>query len=117
MSALQQALTDYLALRRALGYKLVSDGQVLERFVAFVEQAGSTHITTALALQWATRSASHSPIHQARQLSRVRLCVFRRIRPPVPAESGRPFRAKSATPKWVPSRGCDFYCSRVVAVK
>ncbi len=73
MSALQQALADYLALRRALGYKLVSDGQVLERFVAFVEQAGSTHITTALALQWATRSGSHSPVHQARQLSRVRL--------------------------------------------
>jgi hypothetical protein len=44
-------------------------------------------------------------------------CVFRRIRPPVPAEAGRPFRAKSATPNGVPSRGCDFYCSRVAAVK
>lgn len=73
MSALQDALSDYLALRRALGYKLVEDGQALAQFVTFVEQAGSDHITTELALHWATRSRKGAPAHQAHQLSRVRL--------------------------------------------
>jgi site-specific recombinase XerD len=73
MTMLQNALADYLALRRALGYKLVEDGRVLEKFVAFVEQAGSTHITTELALHWATQSSKASHAHQAHQLSRVRL--------------------------------------------
>jgi site-specific recombinase XerD len=73
MSTLQTALADYLALRRALGYKLIEDGQALEHFVSFVEQAGSTHLTTELALQWATRSSKASPAHQAHQLSRIRL--------------------------------------------
>lgn len=73
MTTLQAALADYLALRRALGYKLVEDGRVLEKFVAFVEQAGSAHITTELALHWATQSSKASPVHQAHQLSRVRL--------------------------------------------
>lgn len=36
MSALRDALTDYLALRRSLGFKLVRDGQLLPDFVAFV---------------------------------------------------------------------------------
>ena len=73
MSSLQDALADYLTLRRALGYKLFEDGQALEHFVVFVEQAGSTHITTELAVRWATRSSRASTTHQAHQLSRIRL--------------------------------------------
>jgi integrase/recombinase XerD len=73
VSALGQALVDYLALRRALGYKLAEDGQALESFVGFVERAGSAHVTTALALQWATGSDTQSAVHCSRQLSRVRL--------------------------------------------
>jgi integrase/recombinase XerD len=73
MTMLQTALADYLALRRALGYKLVADGRVLEKFVAFVEQAGSAHITTELALRWVTQSGKAFSAHQAHQLSRVRL--------------------------------------------
>ncbi len=73
MNSLRDTLVDYLALRRALGYKLVEDGRVLEHFVAFVEQAGSSHITTEIALHWATQSSKASPVHQAHQLSRVRL--------------------------------------------
>ena len=73
MSVLQDALADYLTLRRALGYKLVSDGRELAHFVTFVEQAGGTHISTELAVHWATRSSKDSPVHQAHQLSRIRL--------------------------------------------
>jgi site-specific recombinase XerD len=73
MNDLRQALADYLALRRALGYKLIEDGNVLEQFLTFVEQAGAEHITTELAVRWVTRSPKASSAHQAHQLSRVRL--------------------------------------------
>ena len=73
MSALQDALADYLTLRRALGYRLAEDGQALEHFIAFIEQTGAAHITTDLALRWATQSSEVSLAHQAHQLSRVRL--------------------------------------------
>lgn len=73
MSALQDALADYLTLRRALGYRLVADGQALEHFITFVEQTGAAHITTDLALRWATRSSTVSLAYQAHQLSRIRL--------------------------------------------
>ena len=73
MTNLRHSLADYLALRRSLGYKLLEDGWVLEKFVAFVEQADSAHITTELALRWATQSSKASPVHHAHQLSRARL--------------------------------------------
>jgi integrase/recombinase XerD len=73
MNNIREALADYLALRRALGYKLIEDGQVLAQFLTFVEQAGAEHITTELAVQWATHSHKASPARQAHQLSRVRL--------------------------------------------
>jgi integrase/recombinase XerD len=73
MNNIREALADYLALRRALGYKLIEDGQVLAQFLTFVEQAGAEHITTELAVQWATHSRKASSARQAHQLSRVRL--------------------------------------------
>ena len=51
MSALSQAVTDYLALRRALGYKLTEHGRVLPKFLEFLERRQTTVITTALALE------------------------------------------------------------------
>lgn len=73
MSTLQAALADYLALRRAMGYKLIEDGRALEQFVDFVEHAGCDRITSERAIQWATQSSKASPTHQAHQLSRIRL--------------------------------------------
>ena len=40
MSALRQALTEYLAMRRALGYKLDKTERLLGQFVSFVEDRG-----------------------------------------------------------------------------
>ena len=40
MSALRQALTEYLAMRRALGYKLDRAERLLGQFVSFVEDRG-----------------------------------------------------------------------------
>ena len=57
MIALAQAVEDYLAMRRALGYKLVDHGRVLRQFVEFLAQQEAPLITTELALQFATQPA------------------------------------------------------------
>jgi len=59
MSALRQACEDYLALRRALGFKLERPGRILPDLVAHLEASGQTAITTRAALEWATRPAGH----------------------------------------------------------
>ena len=46
MSSLREAAEEYLALRRALGFKLGQQGRMLLQFVAFLEQQNATVITT-----------------------------------------------------------------------
>lgn len=72
MTRLTQAVADYLALRRALGFRLKNVGRDLSHFVTHLEQHGASHITTALALQWAQDTASASPVEWARRLRSVR---------------------------------------------
>jgi len=72
MSALQNALDEYLTLRRALGYKLYRDGLVLQQFVQFTESEEADFITTRLALRWATQPVNAQPAYWARRLSIVR---------------------------------------------
>ena len=57
MTDLRQALDHYLAIRRALGFKLQRVGQLLPGFVTYMEQAGAATITTELALAWAMEPA------------------------------------------------------------
>jgi integrase len=47
MSALSEALRDYLALRRALGHKLAEHERQLTRFVARLDAAGAAFVTMA----------------------------------------------------------------------
>jgi integrase len=54
MSALAEALADYLAVRRAMGYQLTEDGRQLARFVAHLEAKGINTLTVAGALEWAS---------------------------------------------------------------
>lgn len=72
MSALSLALTEYLAVRRALGFKLYTDGLYLERFVRFAETEGAPFITRDLALRWATLPAQAMPAYWASRLRMVR---------------------------------------------
>ncbi len=72
MSPLRQALDDYLAVRRALGFKLVETGYALRRFVEFAEAQGASVITTQLALAWAQQPAQGDPVVWARRLGFVR---------------------------------------------
>ncbi len=59
MSSLRQACDDYLALRRALGFKLKRHGRLLPDLIAFLDAAGETTVSTRLALEWATQPAGH----------------------------------------------------------
>jgi integrase/recombinase XerD len=54
MSALRTAAEDYLAMRRALGFKLSSQGRLLLSFVDYCEARHAEHVTTELAVTWAT---------------------------------------------------------------
>lgn len=73
MSALNTALTEYLNMRRALGFKLYDTGLCLHDFVGFTEAEGACFITTELALRWAIQSRQASPARWARRLGIVRL--------------------------------------------
>lgn len=72
MSELHQALTDYLSLRRALGYKLRRSEKLLHQFIDFLELAGAPTITVEHALAWACQSKSAGANWWAHRLSVVR---------------------------------------------
>ena len=74
MSALRQALADYLAVRRVLGYKLVRAEKLLAQFLTYVEDRGEDHLTTETALAWATL-----PPEADRSWASARLSVVRRF--------------------------------------
>jgi integrase/recombinase XerD len=74
MSTLRQAAADYLAMRRALGYKLSGQGQLLMSFVTFMDAAGREVITTEAAVEWAAHPPRSSrPGWWCRRLEVVRL--------------------------------------------
>src|SRR6266508_1112677 len=71
-TTLDQALNDYLSGRRALGFKLAENGQLLPDFVAYLEAAGASTITTELAVAWATQPTGCSPVRWGQRLAIVR---------------------------------------------
>lgn len=72
MNTLDAALNDYLAIRRALGFELREVAGCLRNFVAFLQATGVSHITTELALRWATQPAEAQPSTWAWRLGMVR---------------------------------------------
>jgi hypothetical protein len=72
MIGLSQAVDDYLAIRRALGYKLIEHGRVLPQFVEFLGQREAQLITTALALEFAMQPAQASVVWWHQRLAIVR---------------------------------------------
>ena len=51
MNTLREAVEDYLAMRRSLGFKLHDAGKGLLNFVSFLEQQAASYVTTSLALK------------------------------------------------------------------
>jgi integrase/recombinase XerD len=72
MSTLKRALNDYIAMRRALGFQLREVAGCLRNFVAFAEAEGANHVTTELALRWATEPAVAQPSTWTWRLGMVR---------------------------------------------
>ena len=54
MNTLRANVTDYLATRRAMGFKVEGLSKLLLSFVAFCEARGATRVQNDLAVQWAT---------------------------------------------------------------
>jgi integrase len=75
VSALRARAEEYLAMRRALGFKLTTQGRHLMSFVRFCEERSVDHVTADLAIEWATRTTrgSGDEVYQARRLDVVRI--------------------------------------------
>jgi integrase len=72
MTGLRQALDEYIALRRRLGFQLRLPARLLRNFVAFVEANEATYVTTELAVRWASRPDDAQPATWAARLGMVR---------------------------------------------
>lgn len=72
MSRLRQQATDYLRLRRSLGYKLVEHERFLNQFLDYLEKNRATTITAENALAWAKGPAGANPRWHGARLSAVR---------------------------------------------
>jgi integrase/recombinase XerD len=92
MSPLAAALADYLAVRRAMGYKLERAGKLLAQFVAYLDDAGVTAVTVEHALAWATLPTGGSINWWAHRLSVVR--GFARHREVSTADTPTPIRSR-----------------------
>ena len=72
MNSLEQALKDYLRIRRSLGFLLREPASCLRNFVAFLQAQRASYITTELALRWATQPTKDQPSTWAWRLGMVR---------------------------------------------
>lgn len=101
MKTVRQAVGDYLALRRSLGFKLKDHEHCLREFISFLKRNRSIRVSTHLALQFATQHQHHQPAQWAARLRVVR--GFARYRsgedptteiPPLGLLPYRPMRAR-----------------------
>lgn len=72
MTALADHLSDYLTLRRALGFALGRHGHDLQDFVAFLDAAGADRVTVDLTVAWARSNEQWKPITVDFRISAVR---------------------------------------------
>jgi integrase len=72
MTEFDRHVRDYLKMRRALGFRLRREGQVLVHLAAYLERAGAEHLNTELALRWAQLPQKVAPINWAHRLGAAR---------------------------------------------
>lgn len=72
MTDLARALEDYLAVRRAVGFKLKTEERMLVDFVDYAQRAGVRVVTIEVALAWAMLPPTGSAHWLARRLRMVR---------------------------------------------
>lgn len=102
MSELRQALEEYIAVRRGLGFDLRLSTRLLRNFVSFVEANAATYVTTALAVRWAKQPRDAQPATWASRLGMVRrFASWRSVGDPrteVPPEGLLPYRYSRKPP-------------------
>lgn len=72
MKNLQKILSDYIALRRSLGFEMTKYKQALSGFVSFFSTQKASYLTTKIALQWARMPKDTNPAWWT-----DRLCMLR----------------------------------------
>lgn len=72
MNTLREAVHEYLAMRRSLGFKLHDAESILLDFVNFFECRGALHITVRLVLAWVEQLDSVKPVTRVQRLCYVR---------------------------------------------
>lgn len=72
MSALTDAVAEYLAVRRAMGHKLERAEELLSQFMVHLDAIGATTVTVDNAVAWAT-----APVGASRAWMGIRLGVVR----------------------------------------
>lgn len=72
MTALRQALADYLTIRRAMGYRLARAEKLLGQFLTYLEEGGESRVCIRTALAWATLPPGDSSWWWASRLTVVR---------------------------------------------
>lgn len=73
MTALEQALAEYLQLRRSLGHQLADAGRLLPGFVSYLDSRGCSTVTLEAALTWSQHAATDRPTSVgARRMTAVR---------------------------------------------
>ena len=102
MSALREAMQQYLSLRRSLGFELINAESTLRSFVAFAEREAASHVTTDLALRWVKLSTAKEPATLAERLNTVRrFAIWRSAadkRTEVPPKNLMPYRYQRKPP-------------------
>lgn len=103
MNTLREAVLEYLAMRRSLGFKLQPVEPALLEFASFLEQHHAAYITLRLALDWVKQTSGGQPDTRAAQrLSWVRLFARYRSatdpRTQIPPAGLLPYRPKRARP-------------------
>lgn len=78
-SPMSEKVEQYLQFRRGLGYKLRTEGRLLQQFAAFADVADHRGpLTTELAMRWARLPADGDRLYWARRLEVVR-CFARHL--------------------------------------
>jgi integrase/recombinase XerD len=72
MSQLSSHIEGYLAMRRALGFRLGKESRLLRDLAAFAEAADVSTVTTDVAVAWAILPRNATPVWAAQRLSMVR---------------------------------------------
>ena len=102
MKSLNQAVDDYLALRRSLGFKLREYGDCLHEFVSFLAKNRTARVTNKLAVEYATQRRYEKPVSWSRRLIIIRGFARYRIgadpRTEVPPLGLLKFRSQRAKP-------------------